>query len=247
MRSAINFFTLNDMDLENNPCILRLFKYFYRIRPLRPKYSTFWPVSKVLDYLKPLHPPESLSLKDLTLKTLSLIALSSSDRGQTIHLADTEKMVLEDDGSVNFLINDRIKTTRRVLKNKFLHCCTCKDEEFNVAKYVLFYINSTNVLRENYAVSGKTKSSQLFYSWSTKKPVSRQTLSRWLKEVLKLSGISNFGSHSFRGAGLSEALAKGASIPQIVAQGNWSNISIFHNHYNAPNNESHLGQLILDN
>ena len=234
------------MNLEHNPCIIRLFKYFYRIRPLKPKYSTFWPVSKVLDYLKPLHPPENLSLKDLTLKTLSLIALSTSDRGQTIHLADPNKMVVEEDGSVNFLIDGRIKTTRRVLKSKFLHCCLCKDDEFNVAKYVLCYINATNVIRNKFIEANSGKGSQLFYSWATKKPVSRQTLSRWLKDILKKSGIVNFGSHSFRGAGLSEAYAKGASIPQIVAQGNWSNVSIFENHYNAPSSESHLGQLILE-
>ena len=55
---------------------------------------------------------------------------------------------------------------------------------------------------------------KLFLSWATKKEVTKQTISRWLTIVLALSGIdtNKFKAHSYRGAGLSAAYAKGVSI-----------------------------------
>ena len=242
MRSAINFFSLSSLDLENNTIIKRLFKYFYRIRPLKPKYSTFWPVAKLLNFLKPLHPPQKLTLKELTLKTVALVALTSSDRGQTLHLARSDKMVLNDNGSLEFLIHDRIKSTRRVIKPKTMYCCTSKVEELNVAKYVQYYLESTMDYRNSLL------DKKLFISWITKKPVTSATIGGWLKTVLHLSGIDTnlYTAHSYRGAGLSKAHSKGASPSQIISGGNWSNIDIFENHYHAPTDDSELGRLILD-
>ena len=84
------------------------------------------------------------------------------------------------------------------------------------AQYVKDYIESKIAFR------GEPDS--LFLSWSTKKPVGKTTLGRWLKEVLQLAGIDTaiFKAHSFRWAGLSKAHDKGTSIDQILATGNWS-------------------------
>ena len=180
IRSSINFFTLSTLDLENNIVMKKLFRFFFKSRPLKPRYSTFWSVDKVLDFLKTLHPPHSLSLKDLTLKTIALIALSSSDRGQTLHLASTRNMRISD-SKIEFVIVDRIKTTRKVLKPTVITCVSSEINELNVAEYVKQYIERTADYRnENYP---------LFISWVNKKPVSRQTLARWLKLVLSRSGI----------------------------------------------------------
>ena len=91
-RSSINFFTLEYFQLTGNPVIVRLFKYFYQERPLRPKYLTFWPVGKLLDYLSSLHPIDSLTLRSLTIKTVALLALATSDRVQTLHLLNIKNM-----------------------------------------------------------------------------------------------------------------------------------------------------------
>ena len=69
MRSSINFFTANSLNLDDDIFIKRLFKYFYNVRPIQPKYKTFWPVSKLLEFLKTLFPLSDLNLKLLTLKT----------------------------------------------------------------------------------------------------------------------------------------------------------------------------------
>ena len=139
VRSAISFFTLDKFSLSEDVYIKRLFKFFYKERPLRPKYTTFWPVATLLDYLKTLHPMEELSLKLLTLKTVALIALTSSDRGQSIHLANINNMSVAED-HIDFVIKDRIKTTKKFLKPTIVRCVVSNIDELNVAKYATFHI-----------------------------------------------------------------------------------------------------------
>ena len=237
MRSAINFFTLNKFDLDNNIFIKRIFKYFYRERPLKCKYSSFSDVDKLLDFLKTWHPMTSLSLKQLTLKTIALIALSSSDRGQTLHLASTGSMEILPD-KVIFVIRERVKNTRKTLKPTIINCPVSDVESLNVAAYVKYYIDVTNDFRE--------EGGQLFISWASKSPVSKQSLARWLTQILSMAGIdtNTFKAHSFRGAGLTKAYQRGASLEQIVEAGNWSSSSTFKRFYFAPSIPS-VGSLIL--
>ena len=227
------------MDLENNIFIKKLFKSFFRTNPLKPRYSTFWPVKKLLDYLRTLHPIDDLSLKSLTLKTIALIALTSSDRGQTLHLASLKNMEILPD-KIQFVIRDRVKGTRKVLKPTIITCISSDITELDVALHVKEYLLRTKDLRGS--------EDQLFISWASKKGVTRQTLARWLKLVLHLAGIDTtiFSAHSYRGAGLSKAYQKGASIDQVVAAGNWANADIFHTYYNAPSYETPIGALILE-
>ena len=239
IRSSINFFTLNFLDLENNIFVKKIFKFFYRSKPLKPRYTTFWPVNKVLDFLKNWYPIEDLSLKDLTLKTIALVALTSSDRGQTLHLASVENMEVLPD-KILFVIRERVKNTRKVLKPTIITCISSDITELDVALHVSKYIERTSEFRDE---GGK-----LFLSWASKKPVTKQTLARWLKIVLHLAGIdtNTFKAHSYRGAGLSKAYQKGASIEQVVAAGNWANSQIFQSYYNAPSYETPIGALILE-
>ena len=238
IRSAINFFTLSVLDLENSLIIKKLFKYFYKQRPLCPRYTTFWPVEQLLNFLKSWFPLDSLSLKQLTLKTIALIALTSSDRGQTLHKATIHNMKVSSN-KIEFVIRERVKNTRKILKPTIITCVSSAISELDVASHVSFYIEKTNEFRD--------EKGQLFLSWVTKKPVVRQSLARWLKQVLGLAGIdtSVYKSHSYRGAGLSHAFQKGASIDQIVSAGNWANSSTFKMYYNAPSHTSDVGNLIL--
>ena len=242
-RSAISFFTLDCLKLGSNVYLQRLFKHFYLVRPLKAKYLTYWPVSKVIRLLTSWHPVSELSLKQLTLKTVALIALSSSDRGQTLHAININHTEIHED-YINFIIRTRTKTTRRILKPIIVKCICTQGEELNVAKYVTKYLEVT----EQYRRGSQPPKDQLFLSWKTHCPVSRQTIARWLTLVLNLSGIdtSKFTAHSFRGAGLSKAFSKGASLSSIMAAGNWSNITTFKSFYCAPTYDSNVGQLILD-
>lgn len=247
-RSSLSLILSYTLDIKNDPTILRLFKYFYKERPKVAKYFTFWPVKDLLNFLSELHPAADLTLKQLTLKTLALIALTSSDRGQTIHSMDIENTTLEEDG-VSFVIFNKLKHTKKVLKPKVVKCVTSEIPSLDVCSYVLTYMNRTLAIRSKLVADGNPKPTKLFLSWATKKPVTKQTLSRWLKISLQDAGIDTqqFSGHSFRGAGLSNAANSGASIPQIVSAGCWTNAETFRRFYFAPENTSNIGKIILDN
>lgn len=245
-RSALSLFLTYVFDVKNDITILRLFQCFYKLRPQKAKHFTFWPVQTVLDHLSSLHPASSLTLKQLTLKTLALIALTSCDRGQTIHLMDIEKTTISNSG-INFVIFEQLKHTRRVSKPKVIQCLCTDTPSLNVCDYVTNYMNRTLAIRSSHVSQGREKPTQLFLSWATKRPVTRQTLARWLKTTLRDAGIdtSEFTGHSYRGAGLSNAYNHGANIKQIITAGCWSNVDTFKRFYLAPDYDSEIGKIIL--
>ena len=114
--------------------------------------------------------------------------------------------------------------------------------------YVKAYIDRTEPFRVKLRRERHKQADQLFLSWFNKKPVTRHTLARWLKMALNQAGISTdqFSSHSFRGAGLSAALRRGASIAEIVASECWTNTETFNRHYFAPESTSSVGRIILN-
>ena len=122
-----------------------------------------------------------------------------------------------------------VRGFRKYQKPLLVTCVSTDDPALDVNAHVNCYLERTKEFRSD-------KDLQLFISWQTKRPVGRQTLSRWLKLVLEMAGIdtSEFGSHSYRGAGLAKAKEKCASIHQIVAAGNWKNVKTFSRHYDAP-------------
>ena len=65
-------------------------------------------------------------------------------------------------------------------------------------------------------------------------PVSKDTVSRWLKLELKLAGIdtSTFSAHSTRAALTSAARAQKLSITTIMASAGWSSENTFTKYYN---------------
>lgn len=246
--SAFSFFCDKSLNVGDNVYINRLFKSFYKERPLRAKHFTFWPVHHVLDLLANWHPANTLDLKHLTLKTVALIALSSSDRGQTLHAMNIENTDIKDD-AINFIIYSRLKTSKlNSSAAKIVKCISCEKPELNVCDYVLNYLTRTFTIRASAVAKGKPKPTNLFLSWKTKQAVTKQTIARWLKMVLSLAEIdtSQFTAHSFRGAGLSHAFEKGATVNQILEAGDWTSVKTFNNYYNKPTSSSDVGKLILN-
>lgn len=79
----------------------------------------------------------------------------------------------------------------------------------------------------------KRKSNKLFISFKTFKEVSTCTVARWLKEVLKRSGIDDkiFSAHSYRSASTSAAFAGGVQLKEILETANWTNAKTFYTFY----------------
>ena len=90
--------------------VKRFLKGVYEARPSNPRYTETWDVSKVLNYLKTISITDC-SLKDLTLKLVTLMSLVSAQRGQTIHYLSLENMVVSET-SVTFIISRPIKQSK---------------------------------------------------------------------------------------------------------------------------------------
>jgi len=90
---------------------------------------------------------------------------------------------------------------------------------------MLEYLDRTAALR---------KSTQLFISTlAPHGPISRDTLSRWIKDTLIKSGIdmSIFTPHSTRSASTSAAAKGRVPLSTILKTAGWSNANTFNNYY----------------
>lgn len=91
-KSAVtSFLGILDPKYENfgsNVLIKRFMKGIFEIKPNLPRYNCTWNVDKVLLYLKTLSPLEDLSLLQLSRKLVTLLALGTGQRCQTLYLMD---------------------------------------------------------------------------------------------------------------------------------------------------------------
>ena len=89
------------------------------------------------------------------------------------------------------------------------------------------YLEKTAILRDE-------ETNILIATTKPHKKVAISTVSRWLKDVLQLSGINSdiLKAHSTRSASISKAFLKSASIEEIMKTAYWSNESTFQKFYN---------------
>ena len=118
------------------------FKVFTSYDLVSPRYVVTWDVGKVLRFLASWHPTSAITLKQLTLKTVALIALTSSDRAQTIHALRVDRVSVTNQG-LEFVIFDRLKTSRSGHPAKVVKCVSWDAEELDVAFYVQKYMDKT--------------------------------------------------------------------------------------------------------
>ena len=169
-------------------------------------------MSKVLDYLRTLHPLNTLTLKKLTLKLLMLLFISRGRRGQDIHLLSLEGMNTATT-SCQFQMLEHTKTSKPGKKGNPIttHVYT-PDPPLCPLVTLKKYILRTTPLQKS--------ETQLFLSLiQPHKAVARDTISRWTKDVLKLSGIdiTQFTAHNIRAAVASKASVKDVPLDVILS------------------------------
>ena len=232
-KSSLSFFLVEShADITESHYVSRLLKAFEKIRPSVPRYVVTWDVKIVFDFLRSWFPHNSLSMKQLTLKACMLIALSSSDRAQTIQQIRSDQCVRSARG-VEFPIFSKLKTSRHLRRPRVVVCPKWPDPALDVERCVTDYMARSLTLRLKVVRQRKPKPTQLFISYKTGLPVSRPTISRWLTEVMAMAGIdtSYFKEQSTRVASVSKAKSRGATPNQIISQGDWTNISTFERDY----------------
>ena len=206
-----------------DPLVSRLLKGIYNLRPPLPRYPSTWDVSVLTQYLGTLFPLNSLSLKQLTLKTVSLCALCSPGRSQTLGVLSISNLVQHKE-LIQFIVTERLKTSRPGRPSVIVifpsvpskpHVCPMST--------VSAYITRTCNLRN-------PTDFRLFISFvKPHRAVSPATISRWIKTVL--SDTSIFKAQSVRGAATSAAYNKGLPVENILKLANWCDESTFRRFY----------------
>ena len=213
----------------SNHIVTRFMKGVFELRRPKPKYNKIWDVSVVLKHLSSLYPNEKLPLEDLTHKVLLLILLVSSQRGQSIHYLDLQHLTMEEN-TYSFDVAEHIKTsTPRSPHTRIDIAAYEPDSTICPLSCLKAYINKTKALRNN-----ETK---LFISYvRPHKAVSRDTVSRWTKNTLRLCGIDTkvFTAHSTRSASVSKAHEKDVPVHEIMAKAGWRSAGTFRKYYNKP-------------
>lgn len=215
LRSAISLVTPNK--IGEHPLVSRFFKAVFRDKPPTPKYLFTWDVSVVLNYLGGLQPLEGLSLRELSWKLATLLALTTAHRAQTLAKIKIQN-IIEVEDVMYIKIEDLIKTSRPGTFAPLLHLpkFTAKPELCAVAT-IKEYIRRTADMR------GHLQNLMITLN-KPHRPVTAQTISNWVKNTMQKSGldISMFSSHSTRHAATSHAFAKGLSLDVIRKTADWS-------------------------
>ena len=225
-------------------CVIGSHPIVSRFMKGSPKYLVTWDVSVVLGYLKTLSPKNSLSLKQSTLKLAMLMALISFNRCDFLHKLDLRFHYFKCDG-VNFIIPTHAKTSSLTKFKEIFFPAFPQDRRLCVVNYLKHYKEYTAEYRPKQSLS--TPDPLLLSIVSPHKPISSTTFARWIKTVLKDSGIdtSMFGSHSTRSASTLAAQKLGVSVSDILKVADWSREAAFIKFYHKPIAPAHPGIQVL--
>lgn len=138
----------------SHPLVRRFLKGVFNLRPPKPRYTTTWDVQPLLAYLRSLFPLYTLSLKELILKLVMLMALTQAARVQTLHLLLLQGINIED-SSITVPLAANIKQCR---PNFNIQCVTFiaydRDVRLCVYETLCAYVNKTVCFRSNFPRAG---------------------------------------------------------------------------------------------
>lgn len=192
--------------MTNHPFIIRYMKGIFNLCRPSPRYLETWDIKPVLNYLEFLFPLDKLSLKDLSLKLVTLLALTTGQRCQTLTFLDIQHMT-ESTGSYVFVIKDLVKQDR---PGKLL---TSLIVEKYPKRELCTYLTLQHCLTSTQSFR-KEENKRILSYVKPFKPIGSSTVGRWIKTVLHNSGIdtTKFQAHSTRAA----AFPKQAKCFQLI-------------------------------
>ena len=212
-------------DLSSHPLVARLVKGVFHLRPPLPRYSEVWDIGMVITYVRSLGSNDSMPLKDLTLKTVAILSILTSQRVSSVAYLSLSNTFFPP-SKVVFV---PVKLSKNHRQGRKIRKVTIKaypgDTRVCAVETVRAYIARRRPL--------SVEDQLLVTHRKPNNPASIDTVARWLKQVLALSGVnpSAFGAHSYRGASTSAARQVCIPIQKILARGQWASEHIWRSHY----------------
>ena len=196
--------------LGDLPVVSRFMKGIFRMKPPTPRLSSTWDVKCLLEFLATLDPPADLTVKMLSFKLAALLTLTSSARAHELIKLDLDFVSIKGD-SWEFSLAEHTKVSRPGHPARKIYLPAFPDNpRICVVKTLQEYRSRTETRRQ---------SSRLLISFVRPfKPISSQTMSRWLRKAMQLAGIDcHFTGHSTRSASTSAAARAGVPLDSILA------------------------------
>ena len=202
-------------------------------RPPERKVVPPWDLNTVLEYIKgpPFEPLSKATLKYVTLKAAFLLALASGRRCSELHAVSKSASVFTNNGATLFLRPDFLaKNERSTFRHSPLFLPSigqgssiAEDRLWCPVRALQHYLGRTQTLRGAH--------DRLFITHAEPHgPAAKQTLARWLVQVLVDSGAAKDArpkAHSTRSISSSWAYHRGVPIEEICQAVSWKNPSSF--------------------
>ena len=215
---------IDGFEIGKHPMVIRLMKGVFNKRSPLQKYTTTWSVGNVLIYLRSLGCSSDLSLKDLSYKLATLLALVTDGRSSDLVLLSVNHFTSTQEGT-NFILNGLSKQSRPnhtrppILVQKYNEDpLICPIECFNT------YVSRTNQFR-SVDGQGSFVPAQLFLGISQPHaPIKACSIACWIKCTL---------------------LEGGATLTEALQQADWSTARTFHGFYFRPSQVSSFSSAVL--
>ena len=247
-RSALNhIFSLKGLNLAASPALSMLFKSFSKSCPPKEVCPPAWDVSLVLRSLSkpPYEPLEKASIRDLTLKTVFLLALASAKRVGELHALSFRVSHTAGWKSISFsFLPDFVAKNQDPSKydERFSSFSVPSLDDFvgsDPEELLLCPVRAMKTyLSRTQAFRPQLKS--LFIS-TLKKPkvVAKNTISFWLREVIRRAYQSNnsieipksIRIHEIRAIAPSLLFDRNFEISQVLKAGVWKRQTTFTSFY----------------
>jgi len=192
----------------------------------------------VLHYIKDLGGNNALSLRQLTLKTTMILALTRPSRSMDLSKLDIRMRSFTNGGMV-FKPTHLSKHSRASKPvEDFFYPSFSQDTYLCPVETLESYETRTLEFRKMDSDSPQT---HLFLSWiGNHDPLTSSTIARWLCTCLPEAGVdtSVFKAHSFRGASCSTAAWARVTTSDILKAADWSSEGIFQTFYHRGESSS---------
>lgn len=226
-RSALNaIITLPGYsDISKHPLIKRFLKGVFNIRPPKAPSILTWDVGIVLNHIKNWGPNVNLTFRKLNFKLVLLLLLASGTRVNTLQALTMSGLNISSE-ACTFMPGKLLKHSRPNYIHRPLVFKRFVNEDLCPYLTIKFY------LQERSKWCPSVDSFIITYG-KPHRPATADTISRWVKSVLKECHIdtSVFRAHSCRSASTSAAESSGTPINEILNNGDWSNARTFQKWY----------------
>ena len=195
-RSALSssITTKGYLRLSDHPLISMYLKGKYNRYPPLPKYVNIWDLTYWLKYYEQKENNDCLEFEELVRKTVMLFIILGALRKQALFILRVDNIVFKEN-KVILLPNKTMKHTKanRPLESLIYHHYS-DNGKLCIVKCLQSYIGIRNTL-----VTRDIRDLIISYR-KLHKPVSSETISRWIKDELSKAGVdtSVFKAHSCR-------------------------------------------------